>query len=148
MSDSSQERSPRFTRAILGRVIAVLLFVALGTFAVIQIMGENENPDAAQQANLATDPSSENPQPSLDPNPEQSDAIDETPETSNFQPTATPTSFSPSKNQDENDPSLSGQSFSPPKQVEQGSFATQPNNNSFNAPPPNQIAFGATLPLR
>jgi uncharacterized repeat protein (TIGR01451 family) len=51
MSDSNQDsdRDPRFTRALLGRIVAVGLFVALGTFAVIQMMSGNAktDPDAA-----------------------------------------------------------------------------------------------------
>ena len=50
MSDpyDEQERSPRFSRALLGRIIGVGLFIALGTFAVVQMMGDKDN----KQANL------------------------------------------------------------------------------------------------
>ena len=48
MSDTSEERSPRFSRAILGRIVAVLAFVGLGTFAVIQsVVGDRNTPAEA-----------------------------------------------------------------------------------------------------
>lgn len=42
-ADRSDERSPRFTRAIFGRILAVLAFVCLGTFAVVQSVVGDRN---------------------------------------------------------------------------------------------------------
>ena len=52
MSDTTEERSPRFSRAILGRIVAVLAFVGLGTFAVIQsVVGDRHTvAEASQEA--------------------------------------------------------------------------------------------------
>ena len=41
MTNSRGDRSPRFTKAIFGRILAVLGFVALGTLAVIQSISGN-----------------------------------------------------------------------------------------------------------
>lgn len=45
-NEYEEETGPRFNKAILGRVLAVGLFVALGTFAVIQSMRGNDNGSA------------------------------------------------------------------------------------------------------
>ncbi len=42
-NDYEEETGPRFNKAILGRILAVGLFVALGTFAVVQSMRGNDN---------------------------------------------------------------------------------------------------------
>jgi uncharacterized repeat protein (TIGR01451 family) len=53
-SDTPQDDGPRFPKAILGRIVAVGLFIALGTFAVMQSMQGNdpsgENKTLAQSA--------------------------------------------------------------------------------------------------
>jgi len=54
MSDSEhetdQETSPRFNKAIIGRICAVGVFIALGTFAVIQSMGDKGDVDGNKNA--------------------------------------------------------------------------------------------------
>ena len=70
MSNTSEERSPRFSRAILGRMVAVLAFVCLGTFAVIQsVVGDRnvahdagpQKPEAAEAQPLQQGKSTINP---------------------------------------------------------------------------------------
>lgn len=57
MSDTSEERSPRFSRAILGRIVAVLAFVGLGTFAVIQsVVGDRNKPPETSAVAAAEPP--------------------------------------------------------------------------------------------
>ncbi len=48
MSESENESKPRFNKAIIGRIIAVLVFVALGTFAVIQSI-KSKPPSVAEK---------------------------------------------------------------------------------------------------
>ncbi len=58
---SNEERSPRFTRAIFFRILAVLAFIGLGTFAVIHSFGHNhdhEHSDDHTHADAADDNSS------------------------------------------------------------------------------------------
>ncbi len=52
MSNTSDERSPRFTRAILVRILAVVAFVGLGTFAVVQSVtgGKEQTGEVASNA--------------------------------------------------------------------------------------------------
>ncbi len=52
MSNNTDERSPRFSRAILGRIIAVLAFVGLGTFAVMHSIIGSQAPQAEKFGNL------------------------------------------------------------------------------------------------
>lgn len=50
-SNDNEERSPRFTKALMGRIVAVGLFVVLGTFAVVHsMMGKNELEAGAEVA--------------------------------------------------------------------------------------------------
>ncbi|MDG1875304.1 MAG: hypothetical protein P8J27_15425 [Mariniblastus sp.] len=54
MSDSDQEieqeTGPRFNKAIIGRLVGVGIFIALGTFAVIQTMDSNGNEENNETA--------------------------------------------------------------------------------------------------
>lgn len=49
MSNETEDRSPRFNRATLIRIFAVLAFVVLGTFAVVQTMMSDKTPKEDNQ---------------------------------------------------------------------------------------------------
>ena len=53
--EEEQERSPRFSRALMGRIIGIGLFIALGTFAVIQMTGDGGNKQANLENGAQTD---------------------------------------------------------------------------------------------
>ncbi len=107
MSDSNQdhERNPRFSRALLGRILAVGLFVGLGTFAVIHLMNSGEK----TPTKAAVAEGTPNPDGTLPPSPEstppapKNTAIQSPALTNNavsnpassFNPTATPPSTPP-----------------------------------------------------
>lgn len=57
MSTTSDERSPRFSRAILGRILAVVAFVGLGTFAVVQSVSGDKGDSNEVAINTEAEPS-------------------------------------------------------------------------------------------
>ena len=132
MSDTSEERSPRFSRAILGRIVAVLAFVGLGTFAVIQSVVGDRNTVAeasleapADAADAAAEPLQQE-QPPVNP-PENKLAVK-----SSFQPPVNPAStnqiaFSKPQSPASTTNAPQIKSFSPPQ-------SNRADDNTFSKP--------------
>ncbi len=160
MSDSNQdhERNPRFSRALLGRILAVGLFVALGTFAVIHLMNSGEKPpteavvaEGTPNPDGTTPASSENTPPAPANTAIQSPALTNnsvTTPASAFNPSATPPSAPPIRSAGTNpaDANAIRSAFQPsPPPIQSGN-----NQNPASAfepiKPPPMVATKPTTP--
>ncbi len=152
-SPVEQERSPGFSRSILGRIIAVTLFVGLGTFAVAQsVIGfkATENKEVAAQEGedveeKASIPSDSMEQPSAPPPVSKSFAEkSEPPKANTFAPPPISKSFVGSKTSlGDNTPSSVRANHLAPKPAD-----TNPASNGFQAQPakPVESSIATQLP--
>ena len=120
----NDDQNPRFTKAFVARILAVLAFVCLGTFAVVQsVMSDRSNPQDTQ-ANSITEPDSVASQTAGDETQSKSELKEPSGEKSKQDQTKSEAKFGTAKPGAANPPK--SKSFVPPPSNSFGSFNAKP----------------------